>query len=124
MTGASVSDVGVKFCGKDFTLRASNEAYATVETWANMPYGAVLQRLQRDGQLYGSPRLTDVTMLFAAFALPHGKYSPEGIRALMPQDDGTAFVEAATAVRDAIMKASPAAKAEQAEAKGDGEIPQ
>lgn len=113
MDGASISDVQREWCKKPFTLRASQEAFAQVELELGESYAVVLTRMTK-----AIPRLTDVTAVFAALALPHGKYSGKTIRALMPAIDGGASLVAA---RDFINAALEAASPKDGDVTGAGE---
>lgn len=103
MSGASISDVQREWCKKPFTLRASQEAFAQIELELNEAYPVVLTRMCK-----AVPRLTDVTAVFAALALPHGKYTGKTIRALMPAiDGGKSLIDARDFINAALEAAAP-----------------
>jgi hypothetical protein len=103
MTGTSISDVKREFCGKQFTLRASQEAWAQVELELKESHLTVFSRILNE-----VPRQTDLTATFAALALPHGKHSGRSIRAIMPvMDGGKSMKQLAEAIKDAWIAASP-----------------
>lgn len=102
---ASISDVRVKFCGKTFTLRATNEAMVQVELATGDSWAVVMSRLP---PLKPAPRLFDVSEMFAAFVVPHGSYSGKQIRDLMPiLDGGEQLRELYRHVAAAVAKARP-----------------
>jgi len=120
MADISVSDVKVQHAGVDFTLRASIECYVQIERALSEPYAIVMNRALNSNV----PRLTDVSEVFAAFALPHGKHTAAGIRGAM---EFAKQAEQLKALRQSIALAVDAALPKTAEgektAEGGGNAP-
>lgn len=114
----SISDVRVNWCGKDFTLRADWSAMAELERASGESYAVVFARMGS-----GVPMLTDVLNAFAAFALPRGRHTREGLQTLMPFDGGETLIQAYRHVESAVAAAKPPA-APAGEATGKTEEPQ
>lgn len=112
MADTSVSDVKVKFAGVDFTLRASIETLVKVEQSLGEAYPVVMNRVLNQPV----PRLLDLSEVFAAFALPHGKHTPQAVRTLIAfEEQSPAFRE----LREAIAKAIDAALPKKTQEAGD-----
>lgn len=108
MADTSVSDVKATFAGKDYTLRATVGALHTLERIFSDPYYIVTARM-----LNAPPRLTDVSEVFAAIALPHGEHSASGLIALIEfEKQAERILELRNGVAKAINAASPKKPAE------------
>jgi len=102
---ASVSTLKRTFCGVDFVLKASTEAWAQVEDELGVSYGVVLNRMEKK-----TPRLMDASAIFAAFVQPQGSVNGKAIRSLMPFDDGSSFMKLLELVAEVTAAGMPEAK--------------
>ena len=120
MADVSVSDVKVQHAGVDFTLRAAMECYVQIEHACSEPYAVVMNRLLNSA----IPRLSDASEVFAAFALPHGKHSGAGIRAVMDfAKQGEQLKALKRSVALAVDAALPKPAAGEKTAEGGGNAP-
>lgn len=114
----SISDVKVNWCGKDYTLRADWAAMAEIEAATRESYAIVFARMGS-----AMPLMSDVLTTFAAFALPHGRYTREHLQELMPFDNGETLIQAYKHVEAAITAARAPAPAPAAEGDATTEKP-
>lgn len=67
-----------------------------------MSAAAILHRINS-----GAPRITDVSEMFAAMALPHGKHTAAAVRAIMPVRYGKTLLEMCEHMDKALSAAMP-----------------